>query len=105
MAQRREPREFTAGVLAAAVMTLAMGALRLSSGLVSLPELLGEGIIRTLPAEVFSALLDLLLKAAKPTLLVCILVGQLLMGGLFGRIYGRAPSWGRAVAIVGAAWA
>jgi DMSO/TMAO reductase YedYZ molybdopterin-dependent catalytic subunit len=86
-------------------MTLAMGVLRLTADLISLPELLGEGIIRTLPAEVFSALLDLLLKAAKPTLLVCILVGQLLLGGLFGRIYGRAPSWRRALAIVGVTWA
>src|SRR2546428_4225307 len=104
MSQRREPREFLTGVLAAAVMTLAMVALRLTSDILSLPEVLGEGFIRLLPAALFSKILDLMQHAAKPTLEVGILLGQLAVGGLMGRVYGRAPGWPRALAIVAVIW-
>src|SRR5687768_4109493 len=97
-------REFLAGLLAAVVMTAAMIILRLTTGVLSLPELLGEGFIRVLPPEVFSRILDVLLRAAKPALEAGILVGQLVLGGLLGMLYARDPSWKRALAIVGAVW-
>src|SRR5438067_2857879 len=104
MSERREPREFVAGVLAAVAMTAAMAVLRVASGVLSLPELLGDGFVRVLPGEVFSKLLDVLLRAAKPLLEVGILLGQLAVGGLLGRLYGRAPGWSRALAIGGLIW-
>jgi DMSO/TMAO reductase YedYZ molybdopterin-dependent catalytic subunit len=85
-------------------MTAAMIVLRLATGVLSLPELLGEGFIRVLPPEVFSKILDVLLRAAKPTLEAGILVGQLVLGGLLGVLYARDPGWKRALAIVGATW-
>lgn len=104
MTERRAPREFLAGVLAAIAMTVAMGVLRLATGVLSLPEILGEGIIRILPGELFSAILDVLQHAAKPTLVAGILLGQLAVGGLLGRLYGRAPSPRRALAIAAVTW-
>jgi DMSO/TMAO reductase YedYZ molybdopterin-dependent catalytic subunit len=104
MSERREPREFVAGVLAAVTMTAAMAVLRVASGVPSLPELLGDGFVRVLPGEIFSKLLDVLLRAAKPLLEAGILLGQLAVGGLLGRLYGRAPGWSRALTIVGAIW-
>ena len=97
VSQRRETREFLAGVLAAGLMTLAMLLLRASTGVLSLPELLGEAVIRVMPGELFSRLLDLLLRAAKPMLEVCIVLGQLAVGGLLGRLYGQNPGWRRAL--------
>src|SRR6476646_985183 len=104
MEQRRRQRDFLAGVLAAVVMTLAMAALRAVTDVLSLPELLGEGIIRVMPAAMFSSILDALQKAAKPTLAVLIVLGQLVVGGLLGRIYGVAPSWRRALLITVGTW-
>jgi DMSO/TMAO reductase YedYZ molybdopterin-dependent catalytic subunit len=104
MTTRREPREFLAGVLAAGVMLAGMLLLRLMTGVQSLPELLGEGFIRILPPELFSRLLDTLLRAAKPTLVASIVVGTLIVGGGLGRLYGRQPSWKRALQLALAAW-
>jgi DMSO/TMAO reductase YedYZ molybdopterin-dependent catalytic subunit len=104
MEQRRGQRDFLAGALAAVVMTLAMAALRAVTDVLSLPELLGEGIIRVMPAAMFSSILDAMQKAAKPTLAVLIVLGQLVVGGLLGRIYGAAPSWRRALAVTVATW-
>src|SRR5712691_10231674 len=104
MTQRKESRQFLAGVLAAVAMVVTMAVLRLATDILSLPELLAEGFIRILPAEVFSKLLDLMQHAAKPTLGVLIVVGMLIVGGGLGRIYGRAPSWKRALSIAAIVW-
>jgi DMSO/TMAO reductase YedYZ molybdopterin-dependent catalytic subunit len=96
--------QFLAGVVAAAVMTAAMVILRLATGVLSLPELLGEGLIRVLPPEVFSRILDTLLRAAKPTLEAGIVIGQLALGGALGLVYARDPGWRRALFIGGATW-
>lgn len=98
------PRQFFAGLLAAGVMTAAMVVFRLASEAPSLPELLGEGLILVLPPEVFSKILDTLLRAAKPTLQAGILIGQLALGGALGLVYAREPGWRRALAIAGATW-
>ena len=49
---------FTAGVIAAAVMLLAIVVLRLLSGVTSLPEIVAEGVLVNLPGALFSAVLD-----------------------------------------------
>jgi DMSO/TMAO reductase YedYZ molybdopterin-dependent catalytic subunit len=104
MTKGTQLREFLAGLLAAAVMTVAMAILRLTSGVLSLPEMIGEGVIRLLPPQVFSRILDALLGAAKPSLELGILLGQLLTGGLLGRIYARKPGWRSALVIAMGVW-
>jgi len=66
---------FVAGIIAALVMTAAMAVLRYTTGTPSLPEQVGEAIIGLMPAAVFSAILDVMQKAAKPTLYVGIFWG------------------------------
>ncbi|MDP8924465.1 MAG: hypothetical protein M3O34_16545, partial [Chloroflexota bacterium] len=96
---------FLAGVLAALAMTAVMAVLRLTTGVLSLPEILGEAIVTLMPAAVFSAILDVLQKAAKPLLYVGIFVGQLLVGGLLGRWYVASErSWGRALKLALVVW-
>jgi DMSO/TMAO reductase YedYZ molybdopterin-dependent catalytic subunit len=110
MAEKRRTgvmsRGFLAGVVAALVMTAAMAALRYTTGTPSLPEIVGEAIIGLMPAAVFSAILDVMQKAAKPTLYLGIFVGMLAVGGLLGKgfAYGEA-TWGRAFRLAAVVWA
>jgi DMSO/TMAO reductase YedYZ molybdopterin-dependent catalytic subunit len=99
-------RPFLAGVGAALVMTAAIVVLRYTTGTPSLPEIVGEGIISLIPAAVFSAILDAMQKAAKPTLYVGIFAGMLAVGGLLGKgfAFGEA-TWSRALKLAAAVWA
>jgi DMSO/TMAO reductase YedYZ molybdopterin-dependent catalytic subunit len=107
---RREPETprpgFIAGVIGALVMTLAMAVLRLTTGSLSLAESVGESFIDLMPAAVFSAILDVMQKAAKPTLYVGIFIGMLVVGGLLGRGFSfGALTWGRAFRLATIIWA
>src|SRR5215216_2010232 len=96
---------FVAGVIAALVMTAAMAVLRYTTGTPSLPEILGEAIIGLMPASVFSAILDVMQKAAKPTLFAGIFVGMLAIGGMLGKgfAYGEL-TWRRALTLAAVLW-
>ncbi len=95
---------FAAGVAAALVFLLAIALLRLASGIVSLPEVLADGLLLVLPGAAFSAILDALQRAAKPLLYFGVAVGTLLVGGLLGSWYGGRPDRRRALSIVGGTW-
>src|SRR5215471_10931179 len=95
---------FTAGVIAAAVMLVAIIVLRLLSGVESLPEIVAEGILVNLPGALFSAVLDALQHSAKPLFYLAVGIGILLVGGLLGRIFAGKPTWQRAVQIVLGTW-
>ncbi|MGE3271210.1 MAG: molybdopterin-dependent oxidoreductase [Chloroflexota bacterium] len=99
-------RGFLAGVGAALFMTAAMVALRYTSGIPSLPEILGEAIIGLMPAPIFSYLLDNLRTAAKPILYVGIFLGMLGVGGLLGRGFAWGDlTWRRTLKLGVIVWA
>jgi DMSO/TMAO reductase YedYZ molybdopterin-dependent catalytic subunit len=87
-------------------MTAAMAVLRYTTGTPSLPEILGEAIIGLMPASVFSAILDVMQKTAKPTLFAGIFVGMLAVGGMLGKgfAYGEL-TWRRALTLAAVLWA
>src|SRR5215831_8088293 len=95
---------FTAGVIAAAVMLLAIVVLRLLSGVESLPEVVAEGVLVNLPGALFSAVLDQLQHSAKPLFFLAIAIGMLIVGGLLGRWYSTEPTWQRAGKLVIGVW-
>ncbi len=95
---------FTAGVIAAAVMLLAIVVLRLLSGVESLPEVVAEGILVNLPGALFSAVLDQLQHSAKPLFYIGIAIAMLIVGGLLGRWFATAPTWQRLTKIVIGVW-
>ena len=98
-------RGFLAGVGAALAMTAAMVALRFTTGVPSLPEIIGEALIGLMPAWVFSMILDRLRESAKPTLYTGILVGTLLVGGMLGRGFAYGDlTWKRAFKLAVAVW-
>ena len=99
-------RVFLAGVGAALVMTAAMALLRATTGTPSLPEILGEALISLMPASVFSAILDVMQYAAKPTLFAGIFVGMLAVGGLLGKGFAYGDlTWRRAFTLAAVVWA
>src|SRR6266446_6077036 len=87
---------FTSGVIAAAVMLLAIVVLRLISGVTSLPEVVAEGLLVMMPGALFSAVLDSLQHAAKPLFYVAVGIGMVVVGGLLDRWYGTQPTWTQA---------
>src|SRR5438270_7840491 len=95
---------FTAGVVAAVVMLLAIIILRFLSGVQSLPEIVAEGLLGVMPGALFSAVLDSLQHAAKPLFYVSVGVGMLVVGGLLGRWYGTQPTWTQAAKIAVGTW-
>src|SRR5579884_130686 len=102
----RGRQAFGAGVIAALLATLAMALLRLVSGTPSLTETLADVILALLPAPIFAATLDALGHAAKPLLYLCIVLGQLAVGGLLGLVYARMrPGWPSALRIALGLWA
>src|SRR5215218_4507615 len=95
-----------ARVIATLVMTAAMAVLRYTTGTPSLPEIVGESIIGLMPASVFSTILDVMQKAAKPTLYAGIFVGMLVVGGLLGRGFAHGElAWRRAFKLAAVVWA
>ncbi|MEO5951901.1 MAG: hypothetical protein ABIQ44_05455, partial [Chloroflexia bacterium] len=76
-----------AGAGAAFVMLLVMGLLRLIFGLLTIPELLLNPILRILGGQTFSDLLDRWYYAGRPLLFAVILEGALLLGVLLGVLY------------------
>src|SRR5215831_19108939 len=95
---------FTAGVIAAACMLVAIVLLRVLSGVISLPEIVAEGILTMLPGALFSAVLDSLQHAAKPLFYLAVGIGILIVGGLLGRWYSSSPGWKQAARIVVGVW-
>src|SRR5437762_2912033 len=95
---------FTAGVVAAVVMLLAIVILRVLSGVTSLPEVVAEGLLGVMPGALFSAVLDSLQHAAKPLFYLSVGIGMVVVGGLLGRWYGNQPTWTQAAKIAIGAW-
>src|SRR5438093_4248223 len=95
---------FTSGVVAAVVMLVAIVLLRVLSGVLSLPEIVAEGLLVNMPGALFSAVLDALQHAAKPLFYVAVAVGMLIVGGVIGRFYARQPTWQQAAKIIVVAW-
>src|SRR5437016_9014853 len=95
---------FAAGVLAAAVMLVAIVVLRLLSGVTSLPEVVAEGLLVVMPGALFSAVLDSLQHAAKPLFYISVGIGMVVVGGLLGRWYGTQPTWTQAAKIAVGTW-
>jgi DMSO/TMAO reductase YedYZ molybdopterin-dependent catalytic subunit len=95
---------FAAGVVAATVMLLAIAVLRVLSGVLSLPEIVAEGLLVIMPGALFSAVLDSLQHAAKPLFYLSVGIGMLLVGGLLGRWYGNQPTGRQAARIAIGAW-
>ena len=96
---------FAAGVVAAVVMLLAIVLLRALSGVTSLPEIVGEGLLSVMPGALFSAVLDSLQHAAKPLFYFSVAIGMVVVGGFLGRWYASSqPSWRQAAKIVVGTW-
>ena len=95
---------FTAGVVAAGCMLVAIVLLRVLSGVISLPEIVAEGILTMLPGALFSAVLDSLQHAAKPLFYLAIGIGILIVGGFLGRWYASSPGWKQAARIMLGVW-
>src|SRR5579859_915689 len=95
---------FAAGVVAAVCMLVAIVVVRLLSGVISLPEVVAEGLLVMMPGALFSAVLDNLQHAAKPLFYLAVGVGMLIVGGLLGRWYGSQPTLKHAAKIVLGTW-
>lgn len=95
---------FTSGVVAAVVMLVAIVLLRVLSGVLSLPEIVAEGLLVLMPGALFSAVLDVLQHAAKPLFYLAVVIGMLIVGGLIGRWYATQPTWKQAARIVVGVW-
>jgi DMSO/TMAO reductase YedYZ molybdopterin-dependent catalytic subunit len=95
---------FTSGVIAAVVMLVAIVVLRALSGVLSLPEVVAEGLLVLMPGAMFSAVLDVLQHAAKPLFYLAVVIGMLIVGGLIGRWYANEPTWKQVARIVVGAW-
>src|SRR5919198_184707 len=95
---------FSAGVIAAAAMLVAIVVLRVLSGALSLPEVVAEGLLTLMPGALFSAVLDSLQRAAKPLFYLAVAIGMLVVGGLLGRWYAADPGWKRAAKMVAGVW-
>jgi DMSO/TMAO reductase YedYZ molybdopterin-dependent catalytic subunit len=95
---------FTAGVIAAVLTLVAIVAMRALSGVVSLPEIVAEGLLILMPGALFSAVLDSLQHAAKPLFYLAVAIGMLIVGGFLGRWYASNPGWKQAVRIALSAW-
>jgi DMSO/TMAO reductase YedYZ molybdopterin-dependent catalytic subunit len=95
---------FTAGVVAAALMLVAIVILRGLSGVISLPEIVAEGLLVNMPGALFSAVLDALQFAAKPLFYLAVCIGMLIVGGLVGGWYASDATWERAAKVVFGIW-
>jgi DMSO/TMAO reductase YedYZ molybdopterin-dependent catalytic subunit len=95
---------FASGVIAAVCMLVAIVILRVLSGVLSLPEVVAEGLLVMMPGALFSAVLDSLQHAAKPLFYVAVCIGMLIVGGFLGRWYATRPTWRQAAKLVVVVW-
>jgi DMSO/TMAO reductase YedYZ molybdopterin-dependent catalytic subunit len=95
---------FASGVIAALLMLAAIVVLRVISGVVSLPEVVAEGLLTIMPGALFSAVLDSLQHAAKPLFYLAVGIGAVIVGGLLGRFYAGEPGWKQLSKIVIGVW-
>ena len=90
--QRHHRAGFLAGLIAGAILTIAMIILRQLFGLFSLPELVGFRIIAVIPLETFSLLVGTFGPNAKQILLVGTTIGQVVFAGLLGILWASFAS-------------
>src|SRR5688572_24245470 len=83
---------FLAGLIAGAVFTVVMYALRQLFDLFSLPELVGFRIIAVIPLSTFSMLVETFGPNAKQILLVGTTIGQVVICGLLGILWASFAS-------------
>ncbi len=93
-----------AGAVASLVMLAGIVALRLATGVTSLPEVVADGVLLALPGTTFSAILDALRGAAKPLLYLGVGGGAVAVGGLLGRWYAAEPGWRRTAGLAIGTW-
>lgn len=86
---------FFAGVIGGLVMILVQSIARLGAGVPMFPDLFEDLATRTIPAALFSKVLDTFLFQAKPLLFVGLLVFQLIVLGVVGVVFTRV--WGRRI--------
>lgn len=86
--RQRRLRLFAAGAAAAMVMVTAMLVLREFTETESMIEIVGEGLVQTLPMSLFSAMLSAFGGAAKQLLVVAIILGMVVVGGGIAQIDG-----------------
>lgn len=92
---------FWAGVVAAAAALAVLYAARSAAGIATPTELLADRFTTLLPLSVFSALLSVLEDAAKPTLNVALILGQLAAGGVGGVLFVRRVPSGPGLGLAG----
>lgn len=79
---------FLTGALAALIVAAFMLLLRRFTETDSLLEIIGEALVQSMPMALFSLLLATFREAAKPLLIVAIVVGMMLVGGGIMRLDG-----------------
>src|ERR1700736_2069967 len=85
-------------------MVVAIVVLRGLSGVLSLPEVIAEGLLVLMPGALFSAVLDSLQHAAKPLFYLAVGIGMLIVGGFLGQVYATQTTWKQIAKIVIGAW-
>ncbi len=83
-------KAFLMGTAAMAVALVEMVVVRVSLGVLTLPEAFGESLILLLPGPIFSELLDALGYYGKPLLIVGLALVQMAVGGLLSMAIVRA---------------
>src|SRR5260370_39196527 len=83
---------FTSGVVAAAVMLLAIVLLRVLSGVLSLPEIVAEGLLVLMPGALFSAGLDVFQDAGQTVVFLAAVLWLLRVGGRLSTWDGHPPT-------------
>jgi DMSO/TMAO reductase YedYZ molybdopterin-dependent catalytic subunit len=80
---------FGAGVVAAALMGVAMLIVRMAAGIPSYPELIGNALSSNVPIALFNLSTGTLGTETKPLLFSIITLGMVTVGGLLGLLYTR----------------
>ncbi|MCL5256506.1 MAG: molybdopterin-dependent oxidoreductase [Chloroflexi bacterium] len=78
---------FLAGILAGIVMTALMILFSLVFGAATLPDVISSAVLQFTPTNIQDALLSTLGANLKPTFFTLLLVGQIIIAGLFGILY------------------
>jgi DMSO/TMAO reductase YedYZ molybdopterin-dependent catalytic subunit len=103
--ERSKRQGMLAGALAAVAALVTMIGVRAITGIVSLLDILADGLLLALPISVFSGMLSLFGKQAKTLLLIGLMAGMVLIGAWAGRMLakgvpvraGRGLLWARTV--------
>lgn len=90
--QRHHRAGFLAGLIAGAIVTIAMYVARQVFNTFSLPELVGYRIIALLPLSTFSLMVETFGPNAKQLLLVGTTIGQVVVFGLLGMLWASLAS-------------